>query len=180
MLQGIDTLQGLKQTSGETSECYSFQSTTIKNSSLNKGIDLYTLAVHKFMGNSIIKRLEGAPFSDLNDLHDRLKLTDSLGEGEWIDLSGLIVPKQAVKDEIDRIVGNPDSTLEETESFFQAMHRRYYDMEWTWVCSIMPRWYGKQSTGCLPEILSESYGNGTKPLCRSTECSMTMPAKNFR
>lgn len=23
------------------------------------------------------------------------------------------------------------------------MHRRYYDMEWTWVCSIMPRWYGK-------------------------------------
>ena len=143
MLQGIDTLQGLKQTSGETSECYSFQSTTIKNSSLNKGIDLYTLAVHKFMGNSIIKRLEGAPFSDLNDLHDRLKLTDSLGEGEWIDLSGLIVPKQAVKDEIDRIVGNPDSTLEETESFFQAMHRRYYDMEWTWVCSIMPRWYGK-------------------------------------
>lgn len=83
---------------------------------LNKGIDLYTLAVHKFMGNSIIKRLEGAPFSDLNDLHDRLKLTDSLGEGEWIDLSGLIVPKQAVKDEIDRIVGNPDSTLEETES----------------------------------------------------------------
>ena len=143
MLQGIDTLQGLKQTSGETSECYSFQSTTIKNSSLNKGIDLYTLAVHKFMGNSIIKRLEGAPFSDLNELHDRLKPTDSLGEGEWIDLSGLIVPKQAVKDEIDRIVGNPDSTLEETESFFQAMHRRYYDMEWTWVCSIMPRWYGK-------------------------------------
>ena len=60
-----------------------------------------------------------------------------------MDLSGLIVPKQAVKDEIDRIVGNPDSTLEETESFFQAMHRRYYDMEWTWVCSIMPRWYGK-------------------------------------
>ena len=38
----------------------------------------------------------------------------------------------------------------------------------------------KQSTGCLPKILSESYGNGTKPLCRSTECSMTMLAKNFR
>ena len=120
MLQGIDTLQGLKQTSGETSECYSFQSTTIKNSSLNKGIDLYTLAVHKFMGNSIIKRLEGAPFSDLNDLHDRLKLTDSLGEGEWIDLSGLIVPKQAVKDEIDRIVGNPDSTLRRNRIFLPS------------------------------------------------------------
>lgn len=143
MLQGIDTLQGLKQTSGETSEYYSFQSTTIKNSSLEKGINLYTLAVHKFMGNSIIKRLEGAPFTGVDDLQERLKPTDPLGEGEWIDLAGLIVPKQAVKDEIDRIVNCPDVSLKDTETFFQSMHRRYYDMEWTWVCSMMTRWYGK-------------------------------------
>ena len=143
MFQGIDTLQGLKKTSGETSECYSFQSTTIKNSSLEKGINLYSMAIHKFMGNSIIKRLEGAPFADLNDLHNRLQPTDPLGEGEWIDLSGLIIPKQAMTEEIDRIVHNPDCTLEAVEAFFRTMHKRYYDMEWTWVCSMMPRWYGK-------------------------------------
>ncbi len=143
MLQGIDTLQGLKKTSGETSECYSFQSTTIKNSSLEKGINLYTLAIHKFMGNSIIKRLEGAPFASLSNLRERLMPTDPLGEGEWIDLAGLILPKQAAKEEINRIVGNTDYSLEAVETFFRTIHRRYYDMEWTWVCSIMPRWYGK-------------------------------------
>ena len=37
----------------------------------------------------------------------------------------------------------------------------------------------KQSTVCPPEILSESYGNGTKPLCRSTECSMSDARKEF-
>lgn len=151
MLQGIDTLQGLKQTSGETSECYSFQSTTIKNSSLEKGINLYTLAVHKFMGNSIIKRLEGVPFADLDDLHSRLQPTDPLGEGEWIDLAGLIIPKQAMQEEIERIVHQSDYTLEEAEAFFRTLHRRYYDMEWTWVCSKMQRWYGKSIDQLTPQ-----------------------------
>ena len=151
MLQGIDTLQGLKQTSGETSECYSFQSTTIKNSSLEKGINLYTLAVHKFMGNSIIKRLEGVPFADLDDLHSRLQPTDPLGEGEWIDLAGLIIPKQAMQEEIERIVHQSDYTLEEAEAFFRTLHRRYYDMEWTWVCSKMQRWYGKSINQLTPQ-----------------------------
>ena len=116
MLQGIDTLQGLKQTSGETSESYSFQSTTIRHRSLEKGIHLYTLAVHKFMGNSIIKRLEGAPFADIADLHRRLQPTDPLGLGEWVDLAGLILPKQAVEAEIDRIVGDNRYTLEQALS----------------------------------------------------------------
>lgn len=143
MLQGIDTLQGLKQTSGETSESYSFQSTTIRHRSLEKGIHLYTLAVHKFMGNSIIKRLEGAPFADMADLHRRLQPTDPLGLGEWVDLAGLILPKQAVEDEIDRIAGDNRYTLEQAEADFRDLHSRYYDMEWTWVCSQMSRWYGK-------------------------------------
>lgn len=151
MLQGIDTLQGLKQTSGETSECYSFQSTTIKNSSLEKGINLYTLAVHKFMGNSIIKRLEGTPFADLDDLHSRLQPTDPLGEGEWIDLAGLLIPKQAMQEEIERIVHQSDYTLEAAEAFFRTLHRRYYDMEWTWVCSKMQRWYGKSINQLTPQ-----------------------------
>lgn len=151
MLQGINTLQGLKKTSGETSETYSFQSTTIKNHSLEKGINLYTLAVHKFMGNSIIKRLEGGAFADIDDLHRRMKPTDCLGQGEWIDLLGLIVPKQAVSNEIEHIVSTPGYTLEETEAFFRDMHKRYYDMEWTWVCDVMPRWYGKTYEQLTPE-----------------------------
>ena len=151
MLQGINTLQGLKKTSGETSETYSFQSTTIKNHSLEKGINLYTLAVHKFMGNSIIKRLEGGAFANIDDLHRRMKPTDCLGQGEWIDLLGLIVPKQAVSNEIDHIVSTPGYTLEETEAFFRDMHKRYYNMEWTWVCDVMPRWYGKTYEQLTPE-----------------------------
>ena len=43
---------------GATSEIYSYQSAKIKASSLRKGIHYYELAIHKFLGNSLIKRLE--------------------------------------------------------------------------------------------------------------------------
>ena len=59
MMKGRQILKDLRRVSGETSETYAYQSAKIKNSSLNKGIKLYETAIHKFLGNSIIKRLGG-------------------------------------------------------------------------------------------------------------------------
>ena len=58
MLTGMEVLNSLRQVSGETSEEYAYQSARIKNSSLEKGLVLYAKAVNKFLGNSLIKRLE--------------------------------------------------------------------------------------------------------------------------
>lgn len=62
MLTAIDVLRHLQESSGETSEVYSYQSACIKNTSLVKGINLYSKAINKFLGNSIIKRLENIRF----------------------------------------------------------------------------------------------------------------------
>lgn len=72
MLRGIEVLQTLQQISGETSEEYFYQSARIKNSSLKKGIQLYTMAIHKFLGNSLIKRLEHLTFQSNEDIRARL------------------------------------------------------------------------------------------------------------
>ena len=58
MMTGRQILKELARVSGETSEIYSYQSAKIKNSALNKGIKFYETAIHKFLGNSVIKRLE--------------------------------------------------------------------------------------------------------------------------
>lgn len=62
MMKGRSILKELQRVSGETSEIYSYQSAKIKNSALNKGIGFYETAIHKFLGNSVIKRLEGICF----------------------------------------------------------------------------------------------------------------------
>ena len=61
MFKGRETLQNLRHAAGEL-DIYSFHSAKIRNSALVKGIRFYEIAIHKFLGNSVIKRLEGIDF----------------------------------------------------------------------------------------------------------------------
>lgn len=132
MMKGRAILKDLKRVSGETSETYSYQSAKIKNSSLNKGIQLYETAIHKFLGNSIIKRLEETEFRSDQEIRDRLLPDTATGLGEWVDVSGLIAPKS----EIEKLMADiEDGVLQDVDQIhdrFVEMHRHYYTYEWTW------------------------------------------------
>lgn len=132
MYAGINILETLKELSGETSETYTYQSTIIKRSSLYSGIKYYQMAINKFLGNSIIKRLEITPFKSINEIRNRLKPDTTIGAGSWVDLSGMIAPQS----EIDRLLNDIDSgmltTLDAINQRFQEIHANYYQYEWTW------------------------------------------------
>ena len=142
MFKGRDILKELKRVSGEISETYSFQSAKIKNSSLNKGIRFYEIAIHKFLGNSIIKRLEGIDFQSNEEIRQRLFPDTEIGKGEWVDISGLIAPKS----EIDRLLnGIEDGSIDMLKSInacFAEMHANYYSYEWTWAYQKIEEFYG--------------------------------------
>ena len=132
MMKGRQILKDLRRVSGETSETYSYQSAKIKNSSLNNGIKFYEMAIHKFLGNSIIKRLEDIHFKSDEEIRARLQPDTEIGLGEWVDVSGLIAPKS----EIDKLMADIESgslnDVEQMHQRFVEMHRNYYTYEWTW------------------------------------------------
>ena len=97
MMKGRSILKELRKVSGETSETYSYQSAKIKNSSLNNGIRFYETAIHKFLGNSLIKRLEEVRFNSDEEIRARLIPDTEIGTGEWVDISGLIAPKSEIE-----------------------------------------------------------------------------------
>lgn len=142
MLNAIDVLNTLRQTSGETSEVYSYQSANIRNSSLNNGIKLYAKAINKFLGNSLIKRLEGKTLNNDADIRRYLKSQSDTGCGEWIDLSGLIAPKEAIEELLSKIESGEIETLNEINDVFVGLHNNYYDIEWNWACRVIQEWYG--------------------------------------
>ena len=141
MLRGIEVLQTLQQISGETSEEYFYQNARIKNSSLKKGIQLYTMAIHKFLGNSLIKRLEHLSFQSNEDIRTRLIPETKAGSGEWVDLSGLIVPQQELNHLIENIESDSITDIAQIVAFFKQLHDNYYQMEWTWAWEIIKKWY---------------------------------------
>ena len=141
MMKGCQILKDLRRVSGETSETYSYQSAKIKNSSLNKGIQLYETAIHKFLGNSLIKRLEETKFLSDEEIRTRLLPDTDIGSGEWVDVSGLIAPKSEIEKLMVDIENGVLVSVEQMHDRFEEMHRNYYTYEWTWAYEKIQSFY---------------------------------------
>ena len=142
MIKGREILKGLQHASGELSDTYSFHSAKIKNSSLRNGIRFYEVGIHKFLGNSLIKRLEGLhPTSD-EDIRNRLRPDTEIGKGEWADVSGLIAPKSEIEKLICSIEGGKTNRLKQINAEWARMYNNYYTYEWSWVYDKMESFYG--------------------------------------
>ncbi len=144
MLDGITLLDDIETTAGATSEFYSYQGLIIKASALRKGRDYYRLAIDKFMGNSVLKRLEGPALASDEDIRQRRAPTLEAGGGEWLDLSGLIAPKSEIKTLCADIASGSINSLETVNERLRLMSENYYDLEWTWVVENFRRWWGKE------------------------------------
>src|SRR5690554_3009372 len=138
---GIEILKNLQATAGETSEIYTFQSCIIQNHSLKRGLKLYEIIIHKFLGNSIIKRLEKTEFKTNEEIRERLQAESRPGLGEWVDLSGLIAPKSENDNLLVEIESGRITKLKDINYTFHKLHRDYYDNEWTWAWDKIQSFY---------------------------------------
>lgn len=142
MMKGVDVLKNLQKIAGETTDIYTYQNCNIKNSSLNKGIELYTIAINKFLGNSLISRLADMEFENIDEIRACLKPDTDKGLGEWIDLSGLIAPKRVI-DELLNSIEQSKLKLDAIQLEFEEMHNQYYNYEWTWAKDRLEKCWNK-------------------------------------
>jgi NDP-sugar pyrophosphorylase family protein len=141
MFKGVEILKGLQEHCGRTSDTYTYQSCKINNPALKKGLDLYDKAIRKFLGNSLISRLEHHT-SSLEDIRDRLKPDNHLGLGNWRDIAGVLMPEQIVDKLLDSIELGRISKLKEINAFIENVHKNYYSYEWTWAWDKIQSFYG--------------------------------------
>lgn len=144
MQKGLDILQSLKEISGETTQVFVYRNAMISKSALEKGIELYEKAIYKFLGNSVISRLEKCSVQTPEDLIKCLSPKHKIGEGEWSDLAGLIAPKTEISNLIRRIEKKELNSLAEIEQEFKTMHANYYEYEWTWAAELLVEKTGKK------------------------------------
>lgn len=141
MFGAVEVLKELQRTCGETSDSYTYQSCKIKNTSLRNGLKLYEMAIHKFLGNSIISRLEKAAFKNNEDIRARLQPDTPVGTGIWRDIAGLLAPRS----EIDRLIADIESgrvtKLKEINDVLASLHENYYSLEWTWAWEKIQAFY---------------------------------------
>ena len=141
MWHGREVLDELVALSGENTTIYGYRNCKIRNSSLRHGRELYTIGIQKFLGNSLISRLEDKELKSMADVRAALKPDSATGSGDWVDMAGLIVPKSEVKRLLDDIETNHIS-LDVIRERLQEMHAHYYSYEWTWALEKLEQVWG--------------------------------------
>ncbi len=136
MINGKKVLRALKASSGFTSDYYMYNGVKITNASLERGIKLYNTGIIKFLGNALIKKLEGIIFESLSELRRSLSPTSEFGTGEWIDMAGLLVPNERVMTLLDDLESNDISDLDELNDRYELLHDNYFDYAWTWCLKV--------------------------------------------
>ncbi len=148
MWRGREVLNELQALSGENTEVYGYRNCKIRNSSLRHGRELYTIGIQKFLGNSLISRLEKTEWHTLAEMRAALRPDSTTGSGDWVDLAGLIAPKS----EVSRLLNDIEKgglTLEDIQARLVQLHANYYSYEWTWALEKL-----EQVWGCSVEEVS--------------------------
>ena len=148
MWRGREILNELVALSGENTEVYGYKNCKIRNSSLKHGCQLYTIGIQKFLGNSLISRLEKNEWRTIDEMRAALRPDSETGLGDWVDMAGLIAPRSEVTRLLDEIE-NGSLTLADIQNRLEQMHANYYSYEWTWALDKL-----EQVWGCSVEEVS--------------------------
>ena len=140
--KGIEIMNGLLLTMDASASFVWYQNCKIKRSSIKKGIELYEMAIDKFIGEKVVEKLK----YEQNDLKEnllKLLLDDSdAGVGEWVDMAGLIAPQKAVEGLLNKI-SNENIPIEAIQMNLNKLHADYSNYSWTWAKNTLEKQLGK-------------------------------------
>ena len=113
------------------------------------------MAIDKFLGNSLISRIMKSEFSDISGLRQALEPDSEYGDGDWIDMAGMIAPLQAVEDVLKSIQEGRLADVNAINACFSDIHSHYYDYEWKWAYKVIEDYYGVDLESISADMLCD-------------------------
>ena len=156
MIEGLNILKQLRSESETPPEIYTWQNMHIKQSALDRGILIYEQAICKFLGNSLISRLQGKKIGSVKEMQKLLSMDTVLGyKDRWLDISGMICPALVIDDLLNEVESGALNTLEEVNAFIRSVHHHYYVYEWSWAYGVLEEYYNIKPDAFTPKIVVE-------------------------
>ena len=94
-------------------------------------------------------------FKTIDDLRKAFEPKSVYGEGDWVDISGMIAPKEAVTALLDDIQSGVLTDIAMVNERFAEMHGKYYFYEWRWAHKVIQDYYGVNLSTVTAEKLRE-------------------------
>ena len=133
IVQGKKILENLRQAGGDNVSSYNYHEYIINASSLKKGIKYYDIALRIYMG-AVLKRAVKEGFLG--------KPTSTVGEGQWNDLSGLLLPASEEQRLMDDIKSGALESIKDVLARFYDINDHYREYQWAWTYKMILDYYG--------------------------------------
>ena len=133
IVQGKKILEALRLAGGDNVSSYNYHEYIINASSLRKGIKYYDIALRIYMG-AVLKRAVKGGFLG--------KPASTIGEGDWNDLSGLLLPASEEQRLIDDIKSGNIESIKDILNRFREIDGHYREYQWTWTYRMILDYYG--------------------------------------
>ena len=133
IVQGKKILEALRQAGGDNVSSYNYHEYIINATSLRKGIKYYDIALRIYMG-AVLKRAVKGGFLG--------KPESTVGEGDWNDLSGLLLPASEEQRLIDDIKNGTIESIQDVLDRFKDIDSHYREYQWTWTYKMILDYYG--------------------------------------
>ena len=149
IVKGKKILEDLREASGEDVSSYNFHDYVIQNSSLKKGIKYYDIALRIYMG-AVLKRVQKSRRFGLP--------VNAVGEGDWNDLAGLLLPDSEEQRLIADIKNGTLQTIQQVIQRFREINDNYRDYQWAWTYRMILDYYGiTEITAADAERIRQDY-----------------------
>ncbi len=143
ILNGCKLLSELKTNPKNGSDYLLYNGIRIKISSIEKGLSFYQMAIDAYIGECVAGKLSEKDFSSLEQLKVLLTPETKIGQDKWVDLAGLLAPKERVSELMDDIERDTIRNLEQVTAGFQEACDNFGDYEWAYVIKLIEQRLGK-------------------------------------
>ncbi len=136
IIKGKKILEDLQAASGEDVSTYNFHEYVINASSLRKGIKYYDIALRIYMG-AVLKRV-------LKQNQELTPPDTETGQGDWHDLSGLLLPGTEEDKVVKDIKDGSLDTIDKVLNRFKDINDHYRQYQWAWTYRLILDYYQLQ------------------------------------
>lgn len=130
VVKGHQLLADLRQNAGQKTAFCTADGNKLIIKSLEKGLQLYAMAVEIFIGEVLMS-------------HDISDPVTASGAGEWRDLAGLLMPASEEERLAEKIRYGMIDNIGTLKNMLEAYNERYADYLWAFTVSLMKEWLGK-------------------------------------
>ncbi len=138
LIKGLDVLKKLAEAGLPTQELVSYNGLHIKRLLLKTTAKYYEIALKIYIGQEWLKQLRRqqscCSWSQL-----LIKLDDqrTTGYGDWVDMAGLLAPKQVVDSLLQNLRQERFASWSALQTELEKIHRDYETFSWQWCIELM-------------------------------------------